>query len=133
MADLVWAESLYGTGDATVDAQHQELFKRINDLTRSFQNGAGHSEVNRLIEFLGGYVVQHFRCEEDIMDRKKCSACKTNKAAHAEFINHFGVLKEQFERDGVTEQFGKTLTLTIHGWIRAHIMGVDTQLKEVAR
>lgn len=130
MGDLYWSEEIYGTGDPTLDQQHQELFKRINLLTQALKDEEEDEEIQYFMEFLEGYVVKHFRCEEDVMERRNCSACKINKKEHAEFLELFSNFKARFELEGPTAEFGEAISTQVRNWARAHLGAVDTRLKE---
>ncbi len=130
MSDLVWSEEIYGTGDPTLDEQHRELFKRVNLLTKALAEEDEDDEIKYFMEFLEGHVVKHFRCEEGVMERRKCSGCKLNKKEHGEFLNLLSDFKTRFELEGPTRQFGETVSTTVQNWIRAHLGAVDTLLRE---
>ena len=130
MNELFWSEEIYGTGDPLVDQQHQELFKRVNMLSQTLEVEEDAEEVIYFMEFLEGYVRKHFKCEEEIMERKKCSACKLNKNEHAEFLKLYAGFKERFSIEGPSQQFGEALAVNIRNWIRANLAATDTKLRE---
>ena len=63
-----WDPSL-AVGNAEIDGQHQELFRRVDQLLRALQLGSVNAEVERVMAFVGDYVHLHFRSEEALMQR----------------------------------------------------------------
>lgn len=129
---LIWTKELYGTGDATVDSQHQELFNRINQVMESIEKGGSKADVGNIMNFLGSYAVSHFACEEKIMDQKKCATACQNKEAHKIFLSKYADLKKMFDESGVSDAFVKGLQNILFPWLRSHIMTIDSKLKEVS-
>jgi hemerythrin len=76
-----WNESL-ATGSATIDQQHRKLFAEIAALADAMKRGKGRHEIHTLLDFLGQYVVEHFREEEKLMEELNCPAAAVNKQAH---------------------------------------------------
>lgn len=126
---ITWDESL-ATGSTTVDAQHQKLLAKLAEFSDALKQGQGRQEIGAILDFLGRYVVQHFKDEEAIMDRLHCPVAAANKLAHAQFLKRFGELKQRFESEGA----GLSLTIEIHDmlgkWLVQHIRGIDVKLRE---
>jgi hemerythrin-like metal-binding protein len=61
-----WEPSL-AVGHEVIDAQHQELFKRVNTLLEACKAGRGKEEILGVMEFLEAYIGEHFRAEEQEM------------------------------------------------------------------
>ena len=57
---MKWSEKLFGTGIPEVDEQHKELFSRVNALLDACSRGDGAAAVRSTLEFLEGYMEQHF-------------------------------------------------------------------------
>jgi hemerythrin len=125
---LAWDESL-ATGSFDIDQQHRKLFAQVAALAHAMKEGKGRQEIHTMLDFLGKYVVQHFRAEEQLMEDLDCPAAAANKEAHAQFLAQFGRLRKRFEGDGA----GPTLVLEIYEalskWLLEHIKGVDLQLR----
>jgi hemerythrin len=130
---LTWS-SQYETGVTLVDTQHKVLFDNINKLetfTRLQQIPKG--ELDRLVQFLEGYVVSHFKFEETCMQRFHCTTHEENKRAHAQFLEAFGKLKAEYQVQGPTHAFVTKLYSVASNWITGHILKVDIKLKAVAK
>jgi len=129
---LQWS-SLYETGVPLVDAQHKVLFENINKLEEMTRQSEIHPrDVDRLVAFLEGYVVNHFNFEEQCMKRYHCPAHEENKRAHAQFLDAFGKLKAEYLVQGPTHAFLTKLNGAASNWIHNHILKIDMKMKGVA-
>ena len=127
---LHWTQELYGTGVQLLDQQHQELFSRINALMDKIETNADVSDIQEVITYLGQYAVTHFACEERIMEERKCASACANRSAHAQFLGAYAQLKIQFDKEGPSPAFIEKLKGMLFGWLRSHIMGIDSTLKD---
>ncbi|HPZ82341.1 MAG TPA: hemerythrin domain-containing protein, partial [Thermogutta sp.] len=81
---LVW-DTTMSTGIPRIDAQHQELIRKLNGLLHAMQKGRGKEEIEKLLDFLAEYVIKHFSDEEAEMERVNCPAAIANRIAHQHF------------------------------------------------
>jgi hemerythrin len=125
---FTWDESL-ATGSAGVDQQHRKLFAQMDSLTDAMKAGKGRQEINAILDFLGQYVVRHFREEEKLMEDIACPAAALNKQAHKQLLATYGDFRKRFDAAGA----GPALVLEMHNalskWLVTHIKGVDAQLR----
>jgi len=128
---LRWTEEDYGTGFAEIDAQHQELFDRINRLLDACDAGRPEREVDLLLGFLSTYVVKHFVCEERLMAKHKCTGCKANRDGHRWFVGRFGELQADYRARGVDDALIADLRELLLNWVDQHVRQVDRSLAEV--
>ena len=119
-----------GTGVESVDQEHQELVRMLNQLMEACDQGKAHDEIGKMIAFLGEYAKTHFSNEESIMDTLNCPVAARNKAAHAKFLAEFTEMAKEFEAEGPTLAFVMTVQQKIIRWLMSHIEGCDRQLKE---
>ncbi len=124
-----WDATAMSTGDATIDAQHQELIRQINKLHHACASGASRAEVKPILDFLAQYAQDHFKHEEDTMEQRKCPASKCNQQAHQKFLSDFGQLLRTFEVRGPSPTMVSELKLLVEHWLVNHILKVDTQLR----
>ena len=130
---LEWDDQKFGTGFEEIDAQHKELFRRINLLIEAIErNSLAKAEAGNLMYYLDDYEHQHFACEEGVMERHHCSACPRNKADHAGFVKSFKELRLAFDREGITPEFVARIHRDVVEWIENHVANVDTGLRTVA-
>ncbi|HLN64024.1 MAG TPA: bacteriohemerythrin [Symbiobacteriaceae bacterium] len=115
-------------GVPTVDAQHQEIFRRINRLLEAARNGEGRKELADTLEFLTQYVVQHMAAEELIMIRAAYPDYAAHRQQHLEFMNQVFQLKLQFDREGASTDLVLKVQKELTGWLRIHIQKEDRKL-----
>lgn len=121
---LRWEPSLE-TGVAHVDEQHQELFRRVNDLLDAMRQGRGAEEVQRLIEFLGRYVVEHFAEEERLMAEAGYPGLGPHRTEHRDFVRDFQALRDDFQAGGPSQAVVVRLNVWLCGWLRRHVSDTD--------
>ncbi len=131
MQKMIWTESLYGTGDPTIDKQHQELFVLINNVLDTF-SGQDAKKIDDALNKCANFCKFHFSCEEGIMERKKCSVCDVNKKAHHAFLTEFTRIYQEFQNSGVSSSFKESFYKFVANWLRSHIMVIDTRVKDAA-
>lgn len=121
---IKWSEDL-STGVAEIDDQHKELFKKINDLFEAYDQGKGKSEVAKVIEFLEGYVIEHFSMEEKHMREYSYAGYSSHLANHKEFIGNFLDLKKEFEAEGPKVDIVIRMNHLLVEWLINHVRRVD--------
>ena len=118
---MLWNKSLE-TGVPLMDTQHQELFRRMDDLSDTSKA----DRVPQTLDFLGKYVDKHFRGEEDL----HLSSGYPQRADHKKLYDNF-VAEYKKLQDEYNNQAGRQglMTLRINrvalDWLRKHIMGPD--------
>lgn len=123
-----WTPDL-ATGTNEIDEQHKELFRRVDALLDAWDQRKGGAEVERIIQFLGDYVVEHFGTEEKFMKQFNYgNAAARHMAQHAVFIDMFGKLKERYMKEGPTPAFVENTKETCVDWLKNHIKYSDKAL-----
>jgi hemerythrin len=129
---LLWSESQYATGVPAVDAQHKQMFDHIDRMIRASEVKEKETEFIDMLEFLNGYVVEHFRCEETAMEQRGCPALDENKQDHLQFLERLNEMKARFETEGNTRPLREDMMAMAVQWLEAHIAGVDAKLRGCA-
>lgn len=124
---LEWTEKM-SVGYAAIDQQHQELFRRFDDLLEACQQCKGKERVEALLGFLDTYVITHFREEERLMDRHAYPGAEEHKAEHRYFIGRLNAMKEDLKTRGPSSELVITTNQTLLNWIIRHIKQIDVQL-----
>ncbi|HSB33212.1 MAG TPA: bacteriohemerythrin [Nitrospirota bacterium] len=124
---IQWTEDL-ATDVPEIDAQHKELFSRINRLLEACNQGKGRSEVGKTLAFLEEYVLIHFATEEKIMTGRLYPEYAGHKAQHVQFMSNLDALKQQFEKEGPTVHLILLTNHTVVDWLRRHIRKLDRDL-----
>ena len=79
------------TGVDAIDVQHRELFARVGQLLEASRSRRSREEVVRLLEYLGGYVVEHFAAEEQLMESSAYPRLGGHRAEHLEYLGEYAV------------------------------------------
>lgn len=123
---LQWTSTL-AVGVPELDRQHQELFRRIDRLLDAVLR-QDRSEAGRLLEFLGGYVRDHFAAEERLMAEVSYPDAERHVQEHRDFARRLAELDAQFAAGGATAALVFALEREAVGWLRDHVYFTDVAL-----
>ena len=126
---ITWDRALE-TGDAEIDAQHRELFARIDKLLAASREKRSREEVAQTLTFLGDYVVHHFSAEERMMSAASYPEIAAHQAEHQRFVQEFTILYNEYKSEGPTTLFIIRVGNRVTGWLREHIYRTDRTLVE---
>jgi hemerythrin len=129
---LDWNEKL-ATGITTIDSQHKELFKRINDLVLAIKQHRCKSEIDGTIQFLDDYARVHFSEEENHMRETGYGGLEIQRADHEKYLTALAELKEQasLPRYQVgSYDLSATANQVVVDWIVGHILKLDMSFAE---
>lgn len=118
------------TGVDEIDAQHRELFQRIGQLLDASRHRRSRDEVVRLLEFLGGYVVDHFAAEERTMEEAGYPKLEGHRAEHRQFVKELEILRHELKSEGPSNLFVIRVGNRVTEWLREHIYRTDRTLGE---
>jgi hemerythrin len=124
---IQWTEDL-ATDVPDIDAQHKELFSRINRLLESCNQGKGRTEVGKTLSFLEEYVLIHFSTEEKIMLDHRYPDYEGHKVQHVHFMSNLDTLKQQFVQEGPSIHIILLTNHTVVDWLQSHIRKLDRAL-----
>jgi hemerythrin len=124
---MEWTDKL-ATGISTIDSQHKELFKRINNLVIAIKEHRCKSEIDGTIKFLDDYARVHFSEEEKYMRDMNYGGLEEQREDHKKYLAALAELKEQASLprvQGVSYDLSATTNQVVVDWIVDHIMKVD--------
>jgi hemerythrin len=121
---LAWTSDL-SVGVDLIDDQHQELFRRVNQILVAGKAGCGRAEAASMLEFLEQYVVEHFDTEERWMHASAYPECTAHKHQHDAFKRELRKLGELFRAGGATLVLVIRLNRTACGWLTDHVRKSD--------
>ena len=123
---LAWTQAL-SVGIESIDAQHQELFRRGSDFLEGLA-ARSRQEVGILLGFLRSYAVTHFGEEEEAMRESHYPGYANHKAQHDRFLRDLLALSRQQEkRQGAgvpPEEMGRWVT----EWLVEHVSRTDAEM-----
>jgi hemerythrin len=120
-----WSQAL-AVGVEAIDRQHQELFRRAQDLIEALKSGR-RSEVGALVEYLGEYANAHFEAEEALMRKAGYPGLEAHHAHHEEFRRGLASLVVDYERKGATPLVTLMLHNWLSDWLRQHVSTADVE------
>jgi hemerythrin len=121
-----WSEAL-ALNHPVIDGQHREIFRRYEALARAAESG-DHREEGRLFEFLGGYVVEHFAAEEQLMAQAGYPERAAHRAAHDQFVHDFLDYGQALAWREPTRPSRERIVTWMAEWLTGHIAGTDRRL-----
>jgi hemerythrin len=121
------------TGVDAIDAQHRELFLRVNRLIEASRARRSKEEVHHLLEFLGSYVVEHFESEERTMAECGYPRIEGHVGEHRQFVRELESLQQEARRQGPTPLLVIHVTSRTTEWLREHIYRTDRLLGDWIR
>lgn len=127
-----WIPSM-AVGHATIDEQHQELFRRADDLIDAMMNGRAAGEMRQLLLFLRDYCRDHFGMEEGLMASTGYPVAEAHRIAHREFERRFAAIEKAMAEKGPSAAVILDTKDLIRGWLVDHIAAVDTRLAAFLR
>lgn len=133
---MLWKDK-YELGVSVVDAQHKELFKRVDAFMQTLRSSVSWEEkvnhVNETLEFMKGYVVEHFRDEESYQQKIGYPAFDAHKKIHADMVNYVLEVCAQYEQSGYNEQLMQQFGGKLLAWLINHVAAEDQRIADYAR
>jgi hemerythrin len=129
---MEWTERL-ATGISTIDSQHKELFRRINNLVIAIKERRCKSEIDDTIKFLDDYARIHFAEEEKHMRETNYAGIDQQREDHRQYLAALAELKQQAAQPrvrGSSYDLSATTNQVVVDWIVGHIMRLDMKFGE---
>jgi hemerythrin len=127
-----WTPAL-SVGVERIDAQHRELFARLDALLTALAEARGPEEVFGTLSFLGEYVSTHFLAEEALMQHVGYPGADAHVVEHESFIGRFRRLRSLFARGGADASLAGDVKRELADWLTEHVCGTDRALAEFVR
>jgi hemerythrin len=132
---MEWSDTL-SVGIATIDSQHKELFKRINNLVTAIKQHRCMDEIDGLISFLEDYARVHFSDEEKHMKQAHYDGYDEQRADHKRYLAALAELKGQASlprEPGSSYDLSAAANQVVVDWIVGHIMKLDKKFGDFLR
>jgi len=125
MEAFVW-DQRFTTGEPTVDAEHRELVRLINQLIESQSKYADAATIGNILDQLVAYAALHFAHEEALMAESGCDPHFVGKhtAVHRSFAEQVTKLKSLPAGNITLPDLVNYLT----AWLAQHILGMDQSM-----
>ncbi len=124
---FVWTARL-SVGVEAIDAQHRELYRRVDAFLRALAEGRSGAEIQPLVRFLGAYIREHFASEQQMMELSEYAGMGDHMAEHHWFEDEYQRLAEELEREGPTGDVARSLASLLTRWLDHHVETTDRAL-----
>ncbi|KAE9630675.1 MAG: hemerythrin [Epulopiscium sp.] len=133
---MLWKDA-YELGVPQIDAQHKELFRRVEAFLQVVRSKDAWEEklpkINETLEFMKGYVVEHFRDEEEYQKKINYPGYEAHKQIHIGMVDYVLEVSKQFEEtnynENLVQQFGGKLL----SWLINHVAAEDQRIADYAK
>jgi len=133
---MMWKEA-YRIGVEKVDAQHQELFNRVAAFLKAIK-GEGDWEqkvelVKKTLEFMQGYVVEHFADEEAYQKEINYPDFAKHYQIHEDFKAEVAKYAQKLAESGFSEEVAQEFGRKLMAWLIYHVAMEDQKIGEYVR
>lgn len=125
--EFIWTEDL-AIGVMVIDAQHRELFKRVDALIKAIESREGAGEIEKTFVFLDDYVDSHFVSEEKAMAVYGYPEIKSHRIQHDIFRESVRDSRKRFRESGADATLMAELRFRVCDWLMSHVGLVDREL-----
>lgn len=122
MALLSWSKQ-YLIGDDLIDAEHEELFRLINDFHSRWSAAHNRQEIAKVFNQLVVYAEFHFRHEEQIMSDAGYPKLAEHQQIHEDMIDTIFRLQKSYEEASLRLEM-ETMKF-VKSWLIEHILEND--------
>ncbi|MCI2105979.1 MAG: hemerythrin family protein [Intestinimonas sp.] len=132
---MLWKDK-YELGVPLIDAQHKELFQRVEAFLQTLRSSSSWEDkvkrVNETLEFMNGYVVEHFRAEEAYQKKIGYPGYELHKKIHTDMVNYVLQVSAEYERMGCNEQLMQQFAGKLLAWLINHVAAEDQHIAAFA-
>jgi hemerythrin len=127
MGYFAWSDDL-SVGSSFIDNDHRKLIGLVNQLHDAMSQGHGKDILANVLVELIKYTKEHFRREEDHMQKMQYADRAAHKVEHDKLLDQVLDLQKKFNDGSVmlTIQVSKFL----REWLVTHIMKSDKKLAD---
>jgi hemerythrin len=121
---VAWTSAL-AVGIDEIDAQHRELYRRIDAFLGALAEKRAREELTPLIRYLQGYVRTHFAEEQRMMEFSFYPALGDHLLEHQHFDGELERLADELQQTGPTYGLAKQLVALLVDWLDNHLVTTD--------
>ena len=130
---MLWKDK-YKLGVPEIDAQHRELFDRVEAFIQDLRADVVWEEkvcrVNETMAFMRDYVVVHFRDEEACQLRVGFPGYEAHKQSHQGMADYVAEISEQCAKNSCDEQLAQQFAGRLMAWLINHVAAEDQQIAD---
>lgn len=132
---MIWKEQ-YALGVSLIDRQHKELFERVEAFMKALRAATPREDkvqlINETLEFMQGYVVEHFRDEEDYQRKIEYPGYAEHKRTHDEMVRFVSQVAQEYKSSGCNEQLIQQFGGKLLAWLINHVASDDRRIATYA-
>jgi hemerythrin len=121
---VAWTPRL-SVGVEEIDAQHRELYRRVNLFLEALAERRGAAEVEPLMRYLRDYVREHFANEQRLMEFCGYTELGDHLEQHRQFETELEAIGAELARSGVTFGLARRLVALLVEWLDDHLSTTD--------
>jgi len=115
--------SEYEIGVESIDAQHKELFERVELLLKAVREKS--DSAAETFDFMKKYTAMHFRDEESAMASAAYPEARAHAEEHASFAKRLQAMEAEHARLPSSPWLTLNLAVELGHWLRDHILEKD--------
>ena len=123
-AHVEWTTRL-SVGVEEIDAQHRELFRRIDLFLTALNERRAAPELEPLVRYLARYIRDHFSEEQRLMAFSGFAELGEHLEEHQFFERAYRELANELAATGPTLDLARRLVALLVGWLERHITVTD--------
>lgn len=132
---MLWKDN-YELGVPLIDAQHKELFRRVESFLQVLRSKDCWEEkipkINETLEFMKRYVVEHFRDEEEYQRSINYPGYEAHKKIHTGMVNYVLEVSKQYQQSNNNEDLMQQFGGRLLAWLINHVAAEDQLIAEYA-
>ena len=132
---MLWKDK-YKLGVPLIDSQHLELFQRVDAFLGTVRAAAPWEQkvqpVGETLDFMKGYVVEHFRDEEAYQRKIGYPDYEAHLQKHRDMVRYVASVSEEYERKGFNEQLMQQFAGRLLSWLINHVAAEDQRIAAYA-
>ena len=128
MALMTWTNEM-SVGVRVLDEDHKKIVAMINELHEAMRAGRGGDVLDRILDRLVKYTVEHFAREERFFAQTSYPDASKHHKQHEELRSRVAAIQRESAKGG-----GANLTIDtmnfLTSWLANHILGSDRQYRD---
>ena len=124
---IKWSDK-YSVNNFLLDSQHKKLIAIINELHTAMKVARGNEIMQTIFDELIWYTKEHFRTEEQIMQKFNYPTFNEHKAEHEKLTEEVLKLQKDY-KEGKSLITMDTMNF-LKSWLINHIEGTDKKYKD---
>lgn len=130
MALLSWSDQ-YLIGNKTIDDEHKELFRLINEFHSDWVETQDRQAIARVLNRLVDYAERHFQHEEQIMAEASYPMLEEHRKVHEMLFDKIFNLHQEYVSKDLRLEIG--MVKFLKNWLVDHILDNDYLFRDFLR